>query len=105
MSVLSLLHVRIIKNSSLIFFILRFSHSFQCFISRLWSIFNVFSKITYFWLCWVFAAAHMLSLVAATEGYSLVEVRKLLTVVASLVPDRRLGSAADRLSSCHPQAQ
>ena len=46
MSVLSLLHVRIIKNNSLIFFILQYSHSVQCFISRLWSIFNVFSKIS-----------------------------------------------------------
>ena len=37
------------------------------------------------WLCWVFAAVSGLSLVAASEGYSLAVVRGLLTAVASLV--------------------
>ena len=33
--------------------------------------FNLFFKnLFYFWLCWVFVAAHGLSLVAASEGYS-----------------------------------
>ena len=31
-------------------------------------------KHIYFWLCWVFAVAHQLSLVAANGGYSLVAV-------------------------------
>ena len=39
----------------------------------------------YFWLCWVFFAAHRLSLVAASGDYSLVAVRGLLIEVASLV--------------------
>ena len=37
------------------------------------------------WLCWVFVAVSRLSLVAASEGYSLVAVRGLLIAVASLV--------------------
>ena len=43
-----------------------------------------------FWLLWVFLAAHWLSLVARSGGYSLVVVRRLLIVVASLVTKHRL---------------
>ena len=39
----------------------------------------------YFWLCWVFIAAHRPSLVAASVGYSLVVVHRLLIAVASLL--------------------
>ena len=39
----------------------------------------------YFWLLWVFVAAHWLSLVAASRVYSL--LRGLLIVVASLVAE------------------
>ena len=46
-------------------------------------IFNKF--IYYFWLHWVFVAAHRLSLVAASRGYS--SLRGLLIVVASLVAE------------------
>ena len=46
------------------------------------------------WLCWVFVAACGLSLVAASGGYSLVEVRGVLIAVASLVS-----------SGCGTQAQ
>ena len=41
----------------------------------------------YLWLCCVFFAAHGLSLVAASGGYSLVVMCKLLTAVASLVAE------------------
>ena len=46
--------------------------------------------LTYFWLYWVFVAAHRLSLVAASGGYSLVDMHRLLTVVASLVVEHEL---------------
>ena len=39
---------------------------------------------------WVFAAAHGLSLVAASKGYSLVAVHWLLIVVVSLEAERGL---------------
>ena len=38
-----------------------------------------------FWLCWVLVVALGLSLVAASRGYSLVAVIRLLFAVASLV--------------------
>ena len=38
-----------------------------------------------FWLCWVFAALHSCSLVAAVGAYSLAAVPRLLIVVASFV--------------------
>ena len=44
----------------------------------------------YFWLHWVFVAACVLSLVAASRGYSLVVIHRLLVVVASLVAEKRL---------------
>ena len=47
----------------------------------------------YFWLCWVFAAAFRLSLVAVNRGYCLVAMHELLIVVASLVVEHRLQGA------------
>ena len=44
----------------------------------------------YFGLYWVFAAAHRLSLVEVSRGYSLVAVLGLLIVMASLVEGYRL---------------
>ena len=44
----------------------------------------------YFWLCWVFTAAHGLSLVSESGGYSLIVVHGLLIMVASLVAEHRL---------------
>lgn len=38
----------------------------------------------YSWLCWVFTAAHRLTLVAASGGSSLVAVQGLLAAVAAL---------------------
>ena len=45
---------------------------------------SLFFNGIYFWLCWVFVAAHRLSLVVASRGYSLVEVCRLLIAVASV---------------------
>ena len=42
-----------------------------------------------FWLCWVFVAAHGLSLVVASRDY-LVVVQGSLIVVASLIAEHRL---------------
>ena len=44
-------------------------------------------------LRWVFTAAHGLSPVAVSGGHSLVEVRDLLSAVASLVAEHRLKDA------------
>ena len=41
----------------------------------------------YSWLCWVFIAVRAFSLIAESRGYSLVAVRGLRVVVASLVAD------------------
>ena len=46
--------------------------------------------LLYFWLCWVSVAACSFSLVAVSEGHSLVAVLGLLTEVASLVAEHRL---------------
>ena len=43
----------------------------------------------YFWLQWAFIAAHRLSLVEVSGGYSLVVAPRLLIVVASLVAEHR----------------
>ena len=48
----------------------------------------------YFWLHWVFVAAHGLSLVVASRGYSLVAENGHLIVVASLVLERGLRCSA-----------
>ena len=42
------------------------------------------------WLCWVFIAAWVFSLVAASRGYSLVAVSRLLIVVASIIAEHGL---------------
>ena len=59
--------------------------------------------LTYFWLHWVFVAMFGLSLVVASRGYSLLGVLGLLTAVASLVAEHRLGHVS--FSSCSVQAQ
>ena len=43
--------------------------------------------ILFFWLHWISVAAHGLSLVAASSGYSLAALCKLLIAVASLVAE------------------
>ena len=60
----------------------------------------------YFWLCWVFLAAHRLSLVAESREHSLVVVHRLPVAVASLFVERLLQdtrasvAAACALTSC-----
>ena len=44
----------------------------------------------YFWQCWVFVAEHSLSLVLASRCFSLVEVRWLLILIASLIAEHGL---------------
>ena len=44
----------------------------------------------YFWPCFLFAAMHRLSPVAASEGYFLAVVLRCLVVVASLVVEHGL---------------
>ena len=44
---------------------------------------HLFVYLFYVWLLWVFVATHRLSLVAASQGYSLVAVHGLLIAVAS----------------------
>ena len=51
---------------------------------------DFFSLFVYFWLPWVFVAAHRLSLVTASGGYSLVAGHRLLIAVVSLVVEHRL---------------
>ena len=55
-----------------------------------------------FWVHWVFVAVQGLSLVAASGGYSLVDMHRLLTVVASLVVEHELRWAG--FSGCGTQA-
>ena len=47
----------------------------------------------HFWLFWALAAAHSLSLVAASRGYSLVAMHGFLAAVASLVSVQGLWGA------------
>ena len=47
-------------------------------------------RIFFVWVRWVSIAARVLSLVAASRGYSLVAVHGLLIAVASLVAELRL---------------
>ena len=64
---------------------------------------GLFKKIILFifWLHWVFVALGFCgaSLVAASRGYSLVAVRGLLIVVASLVEHRLRGLQASDMGS------
>ena len=46
--------------------------------------------INHFWLCWVFAAAHGLSLPAVSRGCSPAALSKLLIAAASLDAEHRL---------------
>ena len=51
---------------------------------------KVMDIFVHFWLCWVFITACGLSLVAASGGYCLVAVLRLLIAVGSLVIQHRL---------------
>ena len=82
------------------------NHSLQVFFLFL----NKFIYFIYFWLCWVFVAAHGLSLVAASRGYSSLRCAGFslwwLLLLRSAV-SRRMGFSScgfqaleRRLSSC-----
>ena len=62
-----------------------------------------FNECIYFWLGWVFIAAHRLSLAAGSGGYSLIVAVHGLLVEASPVAEHRLWAC--ELSNCNPQAQ
>ena len=49
-----------------------------------------FYLLIYFWLCWVFVAARGLFSSCGKRGLLFVEVRGILTAVASLVAELRL---------------
>ena len=70
---------------------LRFRLSVYCIIMYvLYILLRLTIFISLFWPCWVFVAAHGLSLVAGSGGSSLAVVCRLLVVVASLVAECRL---------------
>ena len=50
-----------------------------------WALGLFLLKKNYFWLCWVFVAAHRLSLVVASRDYSLIAVRGLFIMVILLL--------------------
>ena len=56
-----------------------------------------------FWSCWVFVALHQLSLLAVSEGLSVVAVLVLLIAVVLFVAG--MGSRARMLGSCGPWAE
>ena len=62
--------------------------------------FVVVIKFIYFWLHWVFIAAHGLSPVVVSEDYSLDAVLRLLTAVASQCRVRVLGTWASVPAAC-----
>ena len=57
--------------------------------------YSLFFFLIYLWLCWVFVAAHGLSLVAVTGGFSCCGARALGTW-ASVVVARGLSSRGTR---------
>ena len=72
--------------------VLEFAGAFLCFAVFLKFIFKSYYLLIYFyfWLHWVFAAAHGLSLIVASGGLLLVAVHELLIAMASLVAEHRL---------------
>ena len=60
--------------------------------SILLQVFFFFNNFIYFWLCWVFIAAHRLSLVVVSGGYSLVAMHGRLIVAASLFGEHGLSA-------------
>ena len=68
---------------ALIFFKL---YLFQFFIILLF----FFKLFIYFWLCWVFVAAHGVSLIVASKGLLFILVHRLLIAVACPVGEHRL---------------
>ena len=52
--------------------------------------FSLFLNFIYFWLCWVFIAAHGQSLAGESRGYFLAEMLGLLTAVACSVAEHEV---------------
>ena len=66
-------------------------HLFYLSLSLFLFFFNIFIYLfIYFWLHWVFVAARGLSLVAASRGYSSLQLCELLITVASLAVEHGL---------------
>ena len=85
-----------------------FTSNFPTIFSLLLACFLSFFFLS-FWLCWVFVAAHRLSLVAASWGYSLLQcmgssLQCLLFCVAQALGARASAVAASRLSSSGARA-
>ena len=75
---------------------------------KLWGFFKLFLVIYlsiyfYFWLCWVFIAAHRLSLVVSSWGYS--PLRCTGFSLWWLLLLRSMGSRQAGFSSCGTRAQ
>ena len=67
------------------------SETFLAIVLYLFFLTTFFSFYVFiYWLCWVFVATYGFSLVAASGKYSVVEVCRLLIVMASLVAEHRL---------------
>ena len=64
---------------------------------------KIYFILFYFWLCWVFVAAHGLSLVAASRGYS--SLRCAGFSLQWLLLLRSMGSRHVGFSSCGTRAQ
>ena len=64
---------------------------------------NLFILFIYFWLCWVFVAAHGLSLVAVSGGYS--SLRCAGFSLQWLLLLQSMGSRCVDFSSCGTRAQ
>jgi len=63
------------------------SQRYQSVVSTLFSLINEF---IYFWLHWVFVAAHELSFIMASGGLFFIAVIRLLIAVASLIAEHVL---------------
>ena len=65
-------------------------------------LFKIFVYLfVYFCLCWLFVAAHGLSLVVVSRGYSLVLLPGLLTVLASLDAEHGLSDSLASVTVMH----
>ena len=82
-------------------------NTFQYFIvsekKEEWLDFFLINLFIYFWLCWVFVAAHGLSLVAVSRGYSLLRCASFSLQWLLLL--RSMGSRRVSFSGCGAWAQ
>ena len=71
---------------ALINFLMHLPYGFSLF----FFLFNKFILFIYFWLCWVFVAAHGLSLVVVSRGLLFIAVCGLLIAMTSPVAEHGL---------------